>query len=55
MEIEFFGANCFRIKTKNASIVIDDNLEALGSKTITKDSDVAIFTNKVLENQKTKQ
>jgi L-ascorbate metabolism protein UlaG (beta-lactamase superfamily) len=54
MEIEFFGANCFKIKTKNASIVIDDNLEALGSKTITKDSDVAIFTNKILENDKTK-
>jgi L-ascorbate metabolism protein UlaG (beta-lactamase superfamily) len=54
MEIEFFGANCFRVKTKNASIVIDDNLEALGSKSITKDSDVAIFTNKILENEKTK-
>jgi L-ascorbate metabolism protein UlaG (beta-lactamase superfamily) len=54
MEIEFFGANCFRIKTKNASIVIDDNLEALGGKTITKESDVAIFTNKILENEKTK-
>ncbi len=51
MEIEFFGANCFRIKTKNASIVIDDNLVDLGSKTITKDTDVAIFTNKNLENK----
>jgi L-ascorbate metabolism protein UlaG (beta-lactamase superfamily) len=55
MEIEFFGANCFRIKTKNASIVIDDNLEALGGKTITKDADIAIFTNQILENKKTKQ
>jgi L-ascorbate metabolism protein UlaG (beta-lactamase superfamily) len=54
MEIEFFGANCFRIKTKNASIVIDDNLDAIGGKTITKDSDIAIFTNVVLENEKTK-
>jgi len=50
MEIEFFGANCFRIKTKNASIVIDDNLVSIGGKTITKDTDVAIFTNKSLEN-----
>jgi L-ascorbate metabolism protein UlaG (beta-lactamase superfamily) len=54
MEIEFFGANCFRIKTKHASIVIDDNLSAIGGKTITKESDVAIFTNKILENNQTK-
>jgi L-ascorbate metabolism protein UlaG (beta-lactamase superfamily) len=54
MEIEFFGANCFRIKTKQASIVIDDNLSAIGGKTITKESDVAIFTNKILENSQTK-
>jgi L-ascorbate metabolism protein UlaG (beta-lactamase superfamily) len=54
MEIEFFGANCFRIKTKNASIVVDDNLESIGGKTITKDTDVAVFTNKSLENPATK-
>jgi L-ascorbate metabolism protein UlaG (beta-lactamase superfamily) len=50
MEIEFFGANCFRIKTKKASIVIDDNLASLGQKSITKDTDVAVFTNKILLN-----
>jgi L-ascorbate metabolism protein UlaG (beta-lactamase superfamily) len=54
MEIEFFGANCFRIKTKNASIVVDDNLAELGGKTITKESDLAIFTSKSLENAPTK-
>jgi L-ascorbate metabolism protein UlaG (beta-lactamase superfamily) len=54
MEIEFFGANCFRIKTKNASIVIDDNLSDIGGKTITKETDIAIFTSTVLENEKTK-
>jgi len=54
MEIEFFGANCFRIKTKNASIVVDDNLAELGSKTITKESDLVIFTSKSLENASTK-
>lgn len=48
MEIEFFGANCFRIKTKKSSIVIDDNLALLGQKSITKDTDVAVFTNKML-------
>ena len=51
MEIEFFGANCFRIKTKKSSIVIDDNLLALGGKTITKETDVAVFTSKILENK----
>ncbi len=50
MEIEFFGANCFRIKTKNSSIVIDDNLASIGGKTVTKETDVAIFTNKLLQN-----
>jgi L-ascorbate metabolism protein UlaG (beta-lactamase superfamily) len=50
MEIEFYGANCFRIKTKKASIVIDDNLASLGQKSITKDTDVAVFTNKILLN-----
>jgi len=54
MEIEYFGANCFRIKTKNASIVIDDNLSEIGGKTITKDTDVAIFTHSLLENSNTK-
>jgi L-ascorbate metabolism protein UlaG (beta-lactamase superfamily) len=53
MDIEYFGANCFRIKTKNASIVIDDNLSSVGGKTITKESDVAIFTNKQLEDKDT--
>ena len=51
MEIEFFGANCFRIKTKKSSIVVDDNLSALGGKTITKETDVAVFTSKILENK----
>lgn len=54
MEIEFFGANCFRIKTKKASIVIDDNLSAIGGKTITKEADIAVFTSVTLENEKTK-
>jgi L-ascorbate metabolism protein UlaG (beta-lactamase superfamily) len=55
MEIEFFGANCFRVKTKKASVVIDDNLSVLGQKSITKDVDVAVFTSKeIAGNQKSK-
>ncbi len=48
MEIEFFGANCFKVKTKKATIIIDDNLSTLGAKSATKDTDVAVFTNKAL-------
>ena len=48
MEIEYFGANCFRVKTKDASIVFDDNLDAVGAKTITKDADALFYTQKML-------
>ncbi len=44
MEIEFFGANCFRITSKKAAVVIDDNLDELGAKSVTKAGDIAIFT-----------
>ncbi len=46
MEIEFCGANCFKITSKKASLVIDDNLEELGLKTVTKPDDIALFTNR---------
>lgn len=48
MDIEFFGANCVRLTTKKASIVIDDNLAHVGSKSITKDSDIVVSTQDVL-------
>lgn len=44
MEIQYFGANCLRITTKKASIVIDDNLVVLGQKSVTKAGDIALFT-----------
>lgn len=44
MEIEFYGANCFKITYKKASVVIDDNLAQLGAKSVTKDGDIALFT-----------
>lgn len=45
MELQYFGANCVRIITKKASIVVDDNLAELGAKSVTKAEDVAIVTN----------
>jgi L-ascorbate metabolism protein UlaG (beta-lactamase superfamily) len=44
MELQFYGANCIRLTTKKASIVIDDNLVDLGLKSVTKPGDIALFT-----------
>ncbi len=45
MDIEFFGANCFRIKTKKSVFITDDNLASLGQKSITKLTDTLLTTN----------
>ena len=44
MEVQFFGANCVKISSKKASIVVDDNLEKLGLKPVIKDGDIALYT-----------
>lgn len=44
MEFQYYGANCVRIITKQASITIDDNLSELGLKSQTKAGDIAVFT-----------
>lgn len=44
MDIQFYGANCLVMTTKQARIVVDDNLTELGKKTITRPGDVVIFT-----------
>jgi L-ascorbate metabolism protein UlaG (beta-lactamase superfamily) len=44
MDIQFFGANCVRITTKKASVVIDDTLDTVGKKNIAKSTDIALFT-----------
>lgn len=44
MELQYFGGNCIKISTKKATIVVDDNLESLGVKAVTKPGDIAIFT-----------
>ena len=49
MEIEFFGANCFRIKTKNGVVVVDDNLESLGGKSSQNDKTVAFYTSETVK------
>lgn len=44
MEIEFYGANCFKITTKKATVVIDDNLDKLGAKSVTKADNILLST-----------
>ena len=44
MELSFFGANCVRVSTKKAQIVVDDNLDKLGLKFITKPTDISLHT-----------
>jgi L-ascorbate metabolism protein UlaG (beta-lactamase superfamily) len=49
MELQYFGANAIKISTKKASIVVDDNLAALGLKTIVSEKDIALYTSKLIE------
>lgn len=44
MELQYYGANCVRISARNAQIVIDDNLEKLGLKSVTKPTDISLHT-----------
>lgn len=44
MEVEFYGANCFRIATKKAAVVVDDNLAELGAKSVAKNGDILLYT-----------
>jgi len=44
MEFQYFGGNCVRISTKDAVVIVDDNLSELGKKSQTKSGDIAIFT-----------
>ncbi len=44
MELQFHGANCLTITTKQARFTIDDNLTELGGVSVTKPGDIVIFT-----------
>lgn len=44
MDIQFHGANCITLNTKQARLVIDDNLSDLGGKPAAKAGDIALFT-----------
>lgn len=44
MDIQFYGANCVVIATKQVRLVFDDNLASLGAKSVVKDGDICFFT-----------
>ena len=44
MDIQFYGANCIVLTTKQARVVIDDNLAELGAKSVSKEGDIVLFT-----------
>jgi len=44
MELQYFGANCVRLTTKKAGLVVDDNLADLGAKSISKKGDIQLYT-----------
>lgn len=49
MELQFYGANCLKIATKQANIVIDDNLAALGLSPVAKAGDVVLYTHEMIK------
>jgi L-ascorbate metabolism protein UlaG (beta-lactamase superfamily) len=49
MDLQFYGANCLSVNLKGTRLVIDDNLAALGAKSVTKAEDVSLVTNPVVE------
>lgn len=44
MDVQFHGANCVTMATKQARVTIDDNLADLGGKSASKVGDIALFT-----------
>ena len=49
MQIDFFGANCLRLKTADTSLVFDDNLKALGGRGVVTAKDIVCLTDPTLE------
>ena len=49
MELHFYGANCVKLVTKKGTFVIDDTLETLGGKSVTKDDEIVLLTDSTLD------
>jgi len=44
MDMQFYGANCIVLSSKQTRVVIDDTLATMGGKSVTKDGDICLFT-----------
>lgn len=44
MDIQFYGANCVVVGTKQARLAVDDNLAELGAKSVVKPDDILLYT-----------
>ena len=53
MDVQFYGANCLVLSGKQVRIVVDDNLEELGAKSISKGGDLALYTTPIEHPNKT--
>ena len=44
MDLQYYGANCVVLSSKDFRVVVDDNLADLGLKSVAKQGDVVVFT-----------
>lgn len=44
MDVQFYGANCLVLSSKQTRVVVDDNLASLGAKAVARDGDICLFT-----------
>jgi hypothetical protein len=44
MELRYYGANCLVFINRQTRVVVDDNLKELGSKSVLKADDIAVYT-----------
>jgi len=48
VELQYFGANCLRLSGRKFNIIIDDNLEKLGLKSVTKPTDISLCSSSLI-------
>lgn len=49
MELQFYGANCIKISTRKANVVIDDNLSEYGLKPVATAKDIVLSTSPLVK------
>jgi L-ascorbate metabolism protein UlaG (beta-lactamase superfamily) len=49
VEIEYHGANCFKVQTKKAVVVVDDNLASLGGKSLNAQDQIVLISSPLIK------